>query len=425
MHPASIRRAILQRVIASLKPCGAAISWPLAAEIFGPSHPTGITFQIQGALLALLLGAGRASLLLLNFLYFAALQVVLFETVRWKTGNSRLAFMTVALLLCQSTLTHITGGIFDYRIDFPAYCTFGIWTCLVLRSGLFKERRWSVAVGLTTALLMSMRFLTTVYLVSIMVIILFFLIVQYGFAKSFLHKAAYILRIYNFFMAAVISGFLVLPLFWLKRSAIYAYYVVQHVTGPRKHITALEAGIKSTADALTYYPKSIMNEHLGGVFLLAVSILLAATFLLTVIARLRGAIRLRPQLHSFVPVLAAILVPLGALTLDTAKSPVVGSIVCIPLLLLLTLACSAPLDGWPPRLHPGPLACSFPQAMIRRLTVALIVTVTVATFIIRLNGRPTFNYQDDDLRLINEVEDSVVSYAAVNKLLKPALSVIT
>jgi hypothetical protein len=395
----------------------------LAADILGPSHPTGITFEIQGALLALLLGTGRASLLSLNFLYFAALQVVLFQTVRWKTGNSRLALIAVALLLSQSTLTHMTGGMFDYRIDFAAYCTFGIWTCFVLRSGLFKERRWSVAAGFTTALLMSMRFLTPVYFVPIMAVIFLFLIVRYGSAKSSLRRAAYSLRIYNFFMAAAISGFLVLPLFWLKRSAIYAYYVFQHVAGPGKHIRKLEQGIKSAADALTYYPKSIVSEHLGGVFLLAASILFAATFLLTVIARLRGASRLRPQLHSFVPVLAAILVPLGVLTFDPAKSPVVGSIVCIPLLLLLILACSVPLDAWPPRLHPGLSARSFSQAMMQTVAMALIVTVTLATFIIRLNGRPAFNYENDDLRLINEVEDSVVSFAAVNKLLTPALSV--
>ncbi len=133
---------------------------PVAALIFGPMHANGIAFQLQGALLALLLGAGRASLLSLNFLYFAALQVVLFKTVRWKTGNSQLAFIAVALLLSQSTITHLTGGIFDYRIDFAAYCTFGIWTCFVLRSGLFKNQRWSVAVGFTTVLLTSMRFLT-------------------------------------------------------------------------------------------------------------------------------------------------------------------------------------------------------------------------------------------------------------------------
>ena len=256
-----------------------------------------------------------------------------------------------------------------------------------------------------------------------MAVIFFFLIVRYRSAKSSLRKSAYSLRIYNFFMAAAISGFLVLPLFWLKRNAIYAYYVVGHMTGPEKHIRELEQSIKSTADALTYYPKSMVIGHLGGVFLLAASILLAATFLLTLIARLRGATGLRPQLHSFVPVLAAILVPLGVLTLDASKSPVVGSIVCVPLLLLLILACSAPLDAWPPRLHPGLSARSFSQAMIQTFAMALIVTVTLATFIIRLNGRTAFNYQNDDLRLINEVQDSVVSFAAINNLLKPALSV--
>ena len=397
---------------------------PIAAEIFGPIYrPTGITFQIQGALLALLLGAGRAWLLSLNFLYFAALQVVLFKTVRWKTGNSRLALIAVALLLSQSTFMSMVGGILDYRLDFATYCTFGLWTCFVLRSGLFKNRRWSVAAGFTAALLMSMRFLTAAYFVPAMAAIFFFLIVQYGFAKSILRKAASALRISNFFIAAAIPGFLVLPLYWFKRSAIYSYYVVGHVTGPDRRLRELEAGVKSTADLLTYYPKSIMNEHLGALFLSAVSILFAATFLLTIIARLRGDTRLRPQLHSFVPVLAAILVPLGVLTLDISKSPVVGSIVCVPLLLLLMLACSVPLDAWPPRLRPGLLACSFSRSIIQTLTMALILIVALGSFIIHLNGRPIFPYRNDDLRLVNEVLDSVVSIAAVNNLSKPVLSV--
>ncbi len=195
------------------------------------------------------------------------------------------------------------------------------------------------------------------------------------------------------------------------------------MTEPEKHIRKLESGIKSTADALTFYPKSIMNEHLGGVFLSTVSILLAGTFLLAIIARLRGAARLRPQLHAFVPVLAAILIPLGVLTVFPSKSPVVGSIVCIPVLLLLTLACSVPLDAWPPRQQPGLLACSLSRAIIQTFTMALILIVALAAFIIRMNGQPVFPYQNDDLRVINEVQDSVVSFAAVNNLSKPALSV--
>lgn len=54
--------------------------------------------------------------------------------------------------------------------------------------------------------------------------------------------------------------------------------------------------------------------------------------------------------------------------------------------------------------------------------MALILIVALATFIIHLNGRPIFPYPKDDLALINEVLDSVVSFAAVNNLSKPVLS---
>lgn len=396
---------------------------PIVNFIVGSGAPNGVSFPIQGALLSLLLGAGRVSLLSLNFIYFAALQVVLFQTVRWKTGNSRLAFVAIALLLCQSTLPYMAGGIFDYRIDFAAYCTFGIWTCFVLRSDLFKNRRWSAAVGFTTAWLMSMRFITGAYFAPIMAVIFFFLIIRYGRSKSFFRKAAYRLRIYNFFIAAGIPALLVLPLLWFHRSAIYTYYFVGTVTGPEKYIRALEFGIKSTADALTFYPKSIMIQHLGGKFLLAISILFAATFLLTIIARSGGAKRLRPQLHNLVTVLTAILVPIGVLTAVISKSPIVGSIVCVPILLLAVLVCSAPLDAWPPRQRSDPAARSFLRSITQTLTMALLLIVATATFIIRLNGQPAFSYPKDDLRLFNEVEDFAASYAIDNNFLNPALAV--
>ena len=54
--------------------------------------------------------------------------------------------------------------------------------------------------------------------------------------------------------------------------------------------------------------------------------------------------------------------------------------------------------------------------------MGLILIVSLATFIIRMNGQPSFNYKSDDLRLINEVQNSVVSFAAVNNLSRPALS---
>src|SRR5262249_46507766 len=96
-----------------------------------PGHATGVTFVIQGALLSLLGGANRTALISINLLYFLALQLVLFDTVRARTGNINLAWAAVAILLSFSTVFNVVGGIYDYRIDFAAMCLYGIWICFI------------------------------------------------------------------------------------------------------------------------------------------------------------------------------------------------------------------------------------------------------------------------------------------------------
>jgi hypothetical protein len=57
--------------------------------------------------------------------------------------------------------------LFDFRMDFIAYCLFGVWVCAALRSGLFLDWRWAIATGLLAALLVANRFLTIIYLLGI------------------------------------------------------------------------------------------------------------------------------------------------------------------------------------------------------------------------------------------------------------------
>src|SRR6202043_1491422 len=58
------------------------------------------------------------------------------------------------------------GGLLDFRINFSAYCLYGIWVCSVIRSHLFLDRRWTIGSGLIAALLVLTRFLTISYLLG-------------------------------------------------------------------------------------------------------------------------------------------------------------------------------------------------------------------------------------------------------------------
>ena len=124
----------------------------------------GILFPVQGFLLCLLFGATRMACLGVNFLLFAALQAFLLYTVRWLTQDIWLGFIGVGLLLSQVSAFFWAGGLFDYRIDFSAYCLYGIWILVVLRSGVFSDTGWTVGAGLVAAWLMLMRFVTVPYI---------------------------------------------------------------------------------------------------------------------------------------------------------------------------------------------------------------------------------------------------------------------
>src|SRR5262249_30903394 len=115
------------------------------------------------ALLFLVLGPTRLSALTVNFCYFALLQGVLAGTVSWLSRRWSLALAALGLLLACGTLYYPSGGLFDFRLDFAAFCLYGVVVGLALRSGLFLSRRWSLAVGAATGVLLLTRHLTAPY----------------------------------------------------------------------------------------------------------------------------------------------------------------------------------------------------------------------------------------------------------------------
>jgi hypothetical protein len=94
----------------------------------------GVAFPGEGALFGMFLDAPRLSRLCVGFVAFAVLQLCVYSTAGevWKTRNH--GFAALGLVLCQSTAWFWAGGLFDCRMDFLAYCVYGIWACLVLRN---------------------------------------------------------------------------------------------------------------------------------------------------------------------------------------------------------------------------------------------------------------------------------------------------
>jgi hypothetical protein len=127
-----------------------------------------MTFVIQGALLSLIGGANHGAFLSLNLIYFIALQVCLFVTVRSRTNNVALAWVAIAILLSASTHFFFAGDLYDYRIDYSALCLYGIWCCFLLSSHAFRNRDATIGVAIAGVLLVLERFFTVLYIGTVL-----------------------------------------------------------------------------------------------------------------------------------------------------------------------------------------------------------------------------------------------------------------
>ncbi len=304
-------------------------------------NPSGIALPIEGTLLSLIFDQGRFSLLLVNLIGFAVLQVSVFYTARTVWGHSTYGYLGLGLLLCQTTPWFWAGGLFDFRMDFIAYCLFGVWLCAALRSSLFLDRNWAIITGLLGALLVANRFITSVYLVGICAgfgLICIVTVLLKRVDRELVRKMAR--RLANIGISLAVLGLIAIPILINSRQAIHAYYVVNHVLNDQKDIRAKELGIQDVLGHLLYYPQSILNDHWGSMFLWAGSITVVGMLIAKLSRRQNSESQVEPRQDKEFPLqiiflFGAILGPVAALTADVAKSPVVGGIVGVPAVLLL------------------------------------------------------------------------------------------
>jgi hypothetical protein len=317
-------------------------------EFLQPSSATGTTFVLQGALLSFVGGANRTALLTVNLLYLLAMEFTFFQTIRAHTGDIRFAWLGMALLLALATLFLRLGGVYDYRIDFSALCLYGIWTCLVVWSGAFRHSWRSLFASVIGILLIYSRFFTIMYVAAVFGGVLVATLITLWFNRSPDGAVVAMQRLRNILISGTIIAIVCLPRLYLSREAIYNYYVVGHVLGEEKFIRAHELGIYTLLDHLWYYPKSILFTHIGSFALwMSVAILLISIVAARLIDRVTPAALLRRahRFHSeFIALGFATLIPLAILTINVAKSPVVGGIIVVPIALALVLFCAA---VWP------------------------------------------------------------------------------
>lgn len=293
--------------------------------------PNGVLLPVHAGLWFLLLGPTRLAALALNFAFFAAYQGVLVAVLRWRAQSWPVALYGLGLLLTASTPFMWAGGLADFRIDFVAFCLFGILLCAVVRSGFLTLRRWAAAAGVVAGLLVLYRFITAVYLAGILG--LFMMSLGVGLLRCDPEARRKGLRrlsgalAFGLTLAAVSA-----PLLWHNREHLWAYYVGNHLLGPEKNVRAAEFGVTSTAQSLLFYPRSVVTDHAGPLFLLLAALGAGTALLLRRASAARGG-----ALAAWFFMGICLVVPWVVLTANVSKSPVVGGILVPPLLWLSLL----------------------------------------------------------------------------------------
>jgi hypothetical protein len=319
------------------------------------AHANGVLFPIEGALSGIILGGTRLPQLCVLFIAFCALQVAVFTAARMVWKSRVYGYIALGLILSQGTLWfQLGGGLFDFRMDFLAYCLYGVWAAAVLRSRLFLDPYWSIGCGLIGAFLLLNRFVTITYLLGVLAGFAGVCVAVGFWRRGDADLAPRMWR--RFYHLGLSAGLIIIigaPVLILNWPAIHNYYVVGHVTGEEKYVRAAELGIKDLAGHLSFYPKSVVQDHLGKIFVWGSAVAIAcglAARMLVQRENLPSMVAPRRDEEFFLQstfLLGALLCPIVVLTLDIAKSAVVGSIVGGPaaLLVVAITAATAPKPG--------------------------------------------------------------------------------
>lgn len=305
--------------------------------------PTGMLFPVNALVSFFMTEPSRFSALLPNLFYFSLLQIISFWTIKNITGKTYLGFIFVGLLLTLKTPFSAAGGIADFRMDFIAFCMYGIFIATVMKSNVFLHRRWTFIVASVAILMILLRCITAVYFgMTIGALIFYFsCICLFSTNQEQVYEGKK--RFINLALAILLVCIIILPCIYINKESLYQYYVVGHLTGAEGPIRGLPRN-DSWITHLLYYPVSVADQHIGAqgkhaIYLLIIAFssfyLMARKFSWIADSSVRQANIIGKNKIIFL--LCAIFFPLMILTLDQSKSPVVGNIVVTPILWLVIL----------------------------------------------------------------------------------------
>ena len=387
------------------------------------AHANGVLFPIEGALSGIILGGTRLPQLSVLFIAFCALQVAAFTAARIVWKSRVYGYIALGLILSQGTLWfQLAGGLFDFRMDFLAYCLYGVWAAAVLRSRLFLDPYWSIGSGLIGAFLVLNRFVTA------------------SLPARSVGRIRRCLRHHGLLLARR-------PRAGISDAAPFApprslnrpidcrggtdpdpqlecdkrLLRRRPRCGQEKYIRAAELGIKDLAGHLSFYPKSVVQDHLGKIFLWGAAIAIASGLAARLLARCKTVPAKPPPrrdeefLLQFTFLFGALLCPIVVLTVDISKSAVVGSIVGGPaaLLVVAITAAAAP--------KPGKLNSTHGAKLLVACALAIFVLGLFNQFSRAGRHWPAYG-QRDDLKRLDQLNKCLIDLAQEYEWSSPLIS---
>jgi hypothetical protein len=392
----------------------------LSSGLLIPS-PRGTMLYPQASILFLLLGPSRMTALTLNFAYFALFQCVLVWSLRWITSRWSIALLGLGLLLTVATPFFWAGGLMDFRIDFIAFCLFGILLCIVIRSRMFMSWRWSLIVGVVASLLILFRLLTIVYVSGVFGGFFVFICIRIWLRRRrTLVYQSLKQQIYGIFLAGGVISAISLPYLWYNRQNIEDYYIVGHVVSSEKEFRAQVVGVFNLVDSLLFYPKSLIFDHAGAFFIVSSALVITVSLLIF----WKNKIYKHQELETFgldvksmyFFVVISIVVPYVILTIDVAKSLVVSNIMVAPLIWLVLITVMLLLKAYDAK--GGYLNVYGPALM-----TTFVLCFGLYNQFDRLSDRGILSKNRADVEQVLQLHDAVFQYSREIGWEEPVLSI--
>lgn len=290
---------------------------------------TGIS--LIGVLHLFLFGNSYFSFLLINFLAFIFSQIVGSYAVYKITNKWTYIYIWIGLFTALKSPFYWAGDLLDFRADFIAFCLYTCWIAIYLVFLKSHESRYFKWSAVLAGILIFCRMLSILYICG--TLLLFEIINIFIWHKKLFKKT---LREYCIYMGImfVSGGWLI----GICAPKFLSYYFTLHAATNDSKIRRIEQGVYTLWDNISFYPKSLIKDHLGK----SICLFIVFCCIVTIICYFTRKINItfnEEMRKILMHIIISTALPIAILTLDESKSSVVVNVVsgCIILAVVLLL----------------------------------------------------------------------------------------